>query len=88
MHQVVPRYELGEIRLRSETFVQNLGIAPTADLLLKVARTDVPSSVTCEDDAMNRIDAFMLALEYVGQLAIPRFSRPARDSAPAAPLLI
>ena len=73
IHQVVPPYEFGEVRLRSETIVQSSGIAASADLLLKVARVDVPASVTCEEDAIHRIHAFLVALEYVGQLAYGDF---------------
>ena len=77
VHQVVPFYELGEIRLRAENVVQTTGIAPTAELLLKVARVDSPASVTCEDDALNRIHAYLVALEYAGQLSFADFRKTA-----------
>ena len=73
IHQVAPQYELGEVRLRSETIVQSSGVAASADLLLKVARVDVPASVTCEEDAIHRIHALLVAMEYVGQLAYGDF---------------
>ena len=73
IHQVVPPYELGEVRLRSETIIQSSGVAASADLLLKVARVDEPVSVTCEEDAIHRIHALLVSLEYVGQLAYGDF---------------
>ena len=73
IHQVVPPYELGEVRLRSEIITQSSGVAANADLLLKVARVDEPVCVTCEEDAIHRIHALLVSLEYVGQLAYGDF---------------
>ena len=73
IHQVVHPCELGEVRLRSETITQSSGVAANADLLLKVARVDEPVCVTCEEDAIHRIHALLVSLEYVGQLAYGDF---------------
>ena len=71
---MVPFYELGEIRLRAENIVQTTGIAPKTELLLKVARVDSPASV---DDALSRIHAYLVALEYAGQLSYADFRKTA-----------
>ena len=44
LNQHVLAYEVGEIRRRCETIVQKTGMAPTADMLVKMVRADVDSS--------------------------------------------
>ena len=66
VHLVVPAYELGEIRLRSETIVQTSGLAQTPEHLLQVAKIDQPVSVSMEEDAVSRIHALYMTLEYLG----------------------
>ena len=68
VHRVLPPYELGEIRLRSETIVQRPGLAVSAEHLLRTAKVDEPAAVTLEDDALSRIHALMMSLEFLGHL--------------------
>ena len=72
VHEVVPCYHIGEIRLRSEKIVQRSGFSRSADLMLQVSTTDEPATVCSETDAVNRITAFFIALEYVGVLAFDK----------------
>ena len=66
LHGYVPFYEIGEIRLRSETIVQMSGLAKSADNLVKVARVNEESSaVSTEDEVMDRLHAFFMALEFL-----------------------
>lgn len=74
IHEVVPRYALGEIRLKSEHIAQKGGLASSAEQLLRAAREDIPAIITMEDDAVNRITAFYIALEYQGHCKFSYFS--------------
>ena len=66
LNQHVLAYEVGEMRRRSETIIQKSGMAPTADLLVKLVRADVDSSVIAtEEEVMDRIHAFFVALEFL-----------------------
>lgn len=65
VHNAVMYYELGEIRVRSETITQKAGFMPNADDLLRLSREDVQASVTNEEDVMARIHAFLMTLEYL-----------------------
>ena len=49
VHEVVPCYRIGEIRLRSEKIVQKSGFSRSADLMLQVSTTDEPATV-CSGD--------------------------------------
>ena len=70
LNQHVLAYEVGEMRRRSETIVQKSGMAPTADLLVKLVRADVDSSVIAtEEEVMDRIHAFFVALEFLSTCA-------------------
>ena len=62
----LPYYELGEVRLRSEKIVARSGLQATADRLLKLAEEDQAAKVDTDEDCMNRIHAFAMALEYTG----------------------
>ena len=75
VNEVVLPYLLGEIRLRSEDVVMKPGLSPTAEMLLKISQEEVPASVTAEDDAMNRIHAFFMALEYVNVVSYAKYKR-------------
>ena len=68
VHRVLPPYELGEIRLRSETIVQRPWPAVSAEHLLRTVKVDEPAAVTLEDDALSRIHALMMSLEFLGHL--------------------
>ena len=62
----VPFYEVGEIRLRCETIAQKSGMAPSADQLVKMVKEDVmSSSVGTEEEVLQRLHAFFMALEYL-----------------------
>jgi hypothetical protein len=63
---VLPFYELGEIRVRAEKIVPRSGLAETADKLIQIAQTVDVAAVSTDDDAMNRITAFIISLEYTG----------------------
>ena len=69
VHATVLTYELGEVRLRSETIIQKPTWSQTPEQLLKAAKVDVPAVVALSEDAINRIHAFFVGLEYVGQCA-------------------
>ena len=75
VNEVVLPYRLGEIRLRSEDVVQKPGLSPTAEMLLKISQEEVPASVTAEDDAINRIHALFMALEYVNVVSYAKYKR-------------
>ena len=66
MHELVLPYRLGEIRLQSEHAVQKPGLTASADLLVQISRKEVPTAVTSDGDACDRIYAFSVVLEYVG----------------------
>ena len=67
LNQHVLAYEVGEMRRRSETIVQKSGMAPTADLLVKLVRADVEASaIATEEEVMERLYAFFVALEFLG----------------------
>ena len=87
IHEVVPPYELGEVRLRSEYIAQKGGLASSAEQLLRAAREDIPATVVAEDDAINRITAFYIALEYQGHCKFAFFAGSAeKDNLTGGPL--
>ena len=66
LHGSVPFYEVCEMRLRSETIAQKTGLAPTADRLVKMARIDEAIvAVSSEEELMDRLNGFFVALEYL-----------------------
>ena len=65
VHGSVPFYEVGEMRLRSETVAQKSGISKNAEDLLKVVMVDQPAVAASESQVMNKIHAFLVALEYL-----------------------
>ena len=73
IHDVIPIYQLGEIRLRSEVIIQKSGLAPTAEHLLRIAKLDEAASVGSEEDALARLHAFFVTLEYLGVCGYSRF---------------
>ena len=80
VHSAVMPYLLGEIRLKSETIIQNTGVAKTAELLLQVAKEDVPTQVSSETDAMNRVFAFFVTLEFLGVSRFSKFTTKAGEA--------
>ena len=66
LHGSVPFYEVGEMRLRSESIAQKTSLAPTADHLVKMARIDEAIvAVSSEEELMDRLNGFFVALEYL-----------------------
>ncbi|CAK0850514.1 unnamed protein product, partial [Prorocentrum cordatum] len=87
IHEVVPPYELGEVRVKSEYIAQRGGLAFSAEQLLKAAREDIPATVVLEDDAINRIHAFYIALEYQGHVKFAFFAgKPETNDITGGPL--
>ena len=64
--------ELAEVRLASEEIVSKPSFTPTADHLLKLTRTDVPVAISGEEDAMNRLNATLIAYEFLGLMGYSR----------------
>ena len=65
-----------EIRLRSDDVVHEAWLSLSmAEMLLKISQEEVPASVTAEDDAMNRIHALFMALEYVNVVSYAEYKR-------------
>ena len=75
VNDLVLPYVLGEIRLRSGDVVQKPGLSPTTEMLLKISQEEVPASVTAEDDAMNRRNALLMALQYVDVVSYAKCKR-------------
>ena len=71
VNEVVFPYLLGEIRLRSEDVVQKPGLSPTAEMLLKISQGGGARKRHSRDDAMNRIHALFMVLEYVNVVSMP-----------------
>jgi hypothetical protein len=66
LNQHVLAYEVGEMRRRSETIVQKSGMAPTADMLVKMVTADIESSaIAAEEEVLDRIQSFFVALEFL-----------------------
>ena len=64
--------ELAEVRLASEEILSKPSFTPTADQLLKLTRTDVPVAISGEEDAMNRLNALLIAYEFPGLMGYSR----------------
>ena len=65
VHGSVPFYEVGELRTRSEQIAQKSGLSKNAEDLLKVVAVDQPSSAASESQVMDKLHAFLIALEYL-----------------------
>ena len=62
----IPFYEVGEMRTRSEVIAQKSGLAPSADQLVKLCRTDeLSSSFATEEEVFQRLHAFFMTLEML-----------------------
>ena len=86
IHEIVLRYELGEVRLKSEHIAQKGGLTQTSEQLIKKAVEDIPATVLSEDDALNRITAFYVACEFQGHVRCGRFEGdPAKGDASGGP---
>ena len=63
---MVPCYEVGEFRRRSEQIASKTGMAPTADLLIKMVQIDdLRTVVVTEAEVLDRLFSFFVALEYL-----------------------
>ena len=65
VHGSVPFYEVGEMRTRSEQIAQKSGLSKNAEDLLKVVTIDQPASAAPESQVMDKLHAFLVALEYL-----------------------
>ena len=62
----IPFYEVGEMRTRSEVIAQKSGLAPSADQLVRLCRTDeLISSFATEEEVFHRLNAFFMTLEML-----------------------
>ena len=75
IHDVIPAYKRGELKLLSETVVHKANLTHTADLLLQVSKEEQPAAVSSEADAINRVTAFFMALEYLGVMTYSKFTK-------------
>ena len=66
---ILPNYELGWVRLKSETVTTVPGWGKTPDDLVKMQRAEQPAIVLGEEDVRNRIFAYYKALEFTGVLS-------------------
>ena len=72
LHGAVPFYKADEMWLRSDTIDRRAGLAPHADYLAKVSQIgETIVTIRSEEEFMDRLHAFFVALEY---LAICEFS--------------
>ena len=63
---MVPCYDVGEFRRRSEQIATKTGMAPTADLLIKMVQMDdLRTVVVTEEEVLDRSVSFFVALEYL-----------------------
>jgi len=63
---IVPCYDVGEFRRRNEQIAQKSGLAPSADLLVRMVQVDdLRTTVVNEAEVFDRITAFFVALEYL-----------------------
>ena len=65
VHGSVPFYEVGEMRTRSEQIAQKSGLSKNAEDLLKVVTVDQPAIAASESQVMDKLHAFLVALEYL-----------------------
>ena len=65
VHGCVPFYELAEIRSRADVIQSKAGLTRSAEDLLTISRADLPEPVTDVNEALNRVHAFIVALEYL-----------------------
>ena len=63
-------YELGRIRLASETIETSSGLASTPQHLMRMAKEEIDAVVCREEDALNRIFALYMAMDMLGYCAM------------------
>ena len=69
VHESIPVYKLGEIRLASEPNVHRSGISENSEKLLQISKQELAATVKDATDAINHLTAFFIALEYLGHFA-------------------
>ena len=65
VHGSIPFYEIGEMRVRSDTILQKSGISSSAEQLLQISKVDEVPVVATEEEVLNRLHAFFMTLEYL-----------------------
>ena len=64
--EMIKYYDLGRIRLASETIETSSGLASTPQHLMKMAKEEIEAVVVREEDAINRIFALYMAMDMLG----------------------
>ena len=65
VHGTVQYYELSECRVRKDKIVPKSGFSKTLEGLFKTTEINEDASVDCEEDALNRITAFLIMCTYL-----------------------
>ena len=78
VHGSVPFYEVGEMRTRSEQVAQKSGLSKNAEDLLKVVTIDQPATAASEAQVMDKLHAFLVALEYLNICDFTHVAGPLR----------
>ena len=63
VHGAVPFCEVGEMRTRSEQIAQKSGLSKNAEDLLRVVTIDQPQAAASESQVIDKLHAFLVALE-------------------------
>jgi hypothetical protein len=76
----VPFYEVGEMRVRTDTISQKRGLVTGAEALLKLSKEDVLKDVVAtEEEVVYRLNAFFMALEMLNICSYSVPDWPIRD---------
>ena len=78
VHGAVPFYEVGEMRTRSEQIAQKSGLTKNAEDLLRVVTIDQPQAAASEAQVMDKLHAFLVALEYLNICEFSHVAGPLR----------
>ena len=84
--ECVLHYELAEVRLLSEKVQMKPSWGATPQQLLRISSEEVPVTPALEDDALNRVCAFWVAMEYGGHCAMTLFHNEDSDKVTGGPL--
>ena len=68
VHGRIFHCELAEVRLASEEILSKPSFTPTTDEILKLTLTDVLVAISGEEDAMNKLNALLIACEFLGEM--------------------
>ena len=87
VHEVILPYDIGELRVKADKIVKKGGLSKTTEALLKVSQDSVPAVVSLDEDAVHRIQAFYIALEYLGHVRYGYFEgKPDDNNVTGGPL--